>query len=490
MISRFKATALLSGSSLVSIFLSLVSAKVMASLLKPVGYGYYGLLQSFVGLVSLAVGIGMATGLVRLGAGAAQRDDSAALSGLRRGAWLILAGLSLLSLIVCAIFRTDVSRWALGSADHRGTILLLIIATFFTAAANVQSGVLNAYHRVRVLAKSSVLSSIIGTCCSITVVLIWRVQGAILATMAGAIVTCAVSAYFLHREVGPVRTSVTWHDSWKGVKSLLSFGGPYTASLLVSSGVQFALPMLILHMLGTESVGYYKAASAISVGYLGFLVTAMGQDYYPRVSAVAGQPRALASTVNEQHKLVMMLAAPVILGTLALVPYLVPLVYSAQFGPAVEILEWQLIGDLFKFSSWTMSFVILARCSSWVLLMTESTVGLTSIVATWFTVRIWGLQALGISFLISYVLYYIVVSVLIRREIAFVWTSENKRLIVEAIIAALIVRLMPMAGLAAWRTPVALGLALGSAVRALIWIRRQLSSDERVPVTEAVAQSA
>ena len=57
----------------------------------------------------------------------------------------------------------------------------------------------------------------------------------------------------------------------------------------------------------------------------------------------------------------MLLAVPMILGTLAVVPYLVPLVYTLKFRPTVEILEWQLIGDIFKFASWTMSFAILAR---------------------------------------------------------------------------------------------------------------------------------
>jgi PST family polysaccharide transporter len=251
-----------------------------------------------------------------------------------------------------------------------------------------------------------------------------------------------------------------------------------------------AMPMLVLHLLGAEAVGFYKAATAISVGYLGFLVTAMGQDYYPRVSAIADDPKALVSLVNDQHRLVMMLAGPLILGTLAIVPYLVPLVYSKQFGPTVEILEWQLIGDLFKFSSWTMSFVILARCRSSILLLTESTVGATTLVCTWLTVRLWGLPALGISFLASYVLYYLVVWILIRREIPFAWNSNNKRMMLAAVGAAFVVRIIPMTGFPELRTAAALCLSLAAGIYGLHGIWRELFRSEKAAVNNTVAQSA
>jgi PST family polysaccharide transporter len=244
--------------------------------------------------------------------------------------------------------------------------------------------------------------------------------------------------------------------------------------MIVGTGVQLVLPILVLHLLGTESVGYYKAATAISVSYLGFLATAMGQDFYPRVSAVKDQPRALVELINEQHRLVMILAVPMILGTLALVPYVVPIVYSRKFVPTVEILEWQLIGDLFKYSSWTMSFAILARCRSPVFLLTESIGGLANIVTLWLAVRWFGLPGLGISFLVSYIIYCAVVWVIIHREIHLVWTVSNKMMMLAAVAAALLVRIVPSTSFGNLRTPIALLLALAAGAWSLHAVRRDL----------------
>src|SRR5205085_6196082 len=62
----------------------------------------------------------------------------------------------------------------------------------------------------------------------------------------------------------------------------LHFGVPFTGSMLVGAGVQMLMPVLVLHALSRADVGFYRAAAAVAVNYLSFLLTAMGQDFYPR----------------------------------------------------------------------------------------------------------------------------------------------------------------------------------------------------------------
>ncbi len=471
--SIFRATAILSGSSLISLCVGLVSAKVLALILQPAGYGYYGLLQSFVGVATLVSGLGMATGMVRLGARAAARNEHAKMASLQSGAWLLFLGLGCASLSTIFIFRVTLSRWALGTPDHGWTIILMGVALLFTVAGNIQMGTLNAYHRVGALAKYAVVNTLGGALITIGAVVTWHSAGIVPAVIAGAIVTWAASRYFLHREVRRERVRQSRQEIFHSAWELLRFGGPFTTSVLVGAGVQLALPMVVVHLLNPESVGYYKAAAAISVGYLGFLVTAMGQDYYPRASAVSDQPEALVKLINDQHRLVMLIAAPIILGMLALVPIIVPIVYSAKFSPAVEILEWQLIGDLFKFSSWTIGFAILARCSTSVYFLTESIGGLATLLTTWLFVRWFGLSGLGISFLATYVIYYVAASVIIRREIPLTWTTGNKRMMIGGVMAALVVRILPYTRFSHFRTPIALVLAMAIGIPSLFILWRE-----------------
>lgn len=478
--SILRATAILSSTSLVSILVGLVSAKIWAVLLGPNGIGNMGLLQSLVGLAGLIAGMGIGVGIVRMGANALAREEHAQVDALHRAAWLLslmLGGLALLILIMC---RVPISRWMLGGPEHSGNVVLMGLALLFNLASGMQTSILNAYHRITALAKVAVLNSVIGTGVSLIPVWLWREQGIAPAIIAGSAAGLAISTYALRNEVARAVIHPTYHETLMAAKALLRFGVPYTASMLVGTGVQFALPALALHALGSESVGFYRAAVAVSVNYLGFLIYAMGQDYYPRVSAVSDDPLELVRLINQQHRLVMLVAGPIVLGTLAIAPYLIPIIYSPRFASAVSVLEWQLIGDLFKFSSWTMGTVILARSGSIVLFVVEFISGLNILIASWFGMRWFGLAGLGIAFLITYVVHYVVVWAICRKEINLFWSLESKIMMLWIVSAALSIRILPLVNLEHVRTPIALSIALVSAVGALYMIWQEVGGSKYV----------
>ncbi len=483
--SIFRATAILSGSSIASIVVSLGTAKVMALYLKPAGYGYYGLLQNFVVLASLATGVGMATGIVRLGAGAARANDLHVLAAIQHASWWLFAATGTVAFAFLVVFRARFSQWALGSTSHGTVIVIMTVPLLLTVAKNIYMGILNAYHHVGALARCAVFSSVFSAGLVIPMVLIFGLKGIVPAVTLDSFIACAVYRHFLRRTVGSIPVKPTAKDTANAAWSLLRFGGPYTASMLLGTGVQLALPMLVLHMLNAESVGYYRAATAISVGYLGFLVNAMTQDYYPRVSAAANKPAALVQLINEQHRLVMLAAVPMILGALALVPYLVPLLYSVQFQGSVDILEWQIIGDLFRFSAWTMSCVILARSKPSKYLLTEMIGGAASIGCTWMAVRWFGIAGLGLGFLLGYIIYYLGAWLMIKTELSMVWTPANRRAMLIGIGACLLIRALSVTPMAPWRTPIALALALviGIPNARIIWQEfRGTPKESPVPV--------
>lgn len=458
--SAFRATALLSGSSVFTILLSLASTKVLATVLGPNGYGYYGLLQSFLAVTALLAGMGMSTALVRCGAVAASTGDALESANLRAGAWAVSGLLCAVVLPLLILLRVPLSEWALGGKEHQWAVLLIGVSLCFTMGLNVQNGILNAYHRVEALAAYAMVNSIVNAAINIGAVAAWGQAGVAPAVLLGSVGSWGASRWFLNRNIPKAATPITLRGVIGAVRSLASFGIPFTASTVVGTGIQLGLPILVLHLVDTRGVAFYRAASAISVGYLGFLITAMGQDYYPRVSAVRNDVGKMVTLVHEQYRMVMLMSGPIILGTLALVPILVPIVFSRQFVPTVEILEWQLIGDIFKFSSWTISFAILARCAPSAYLISEMVGGGAMILNTWLGVKYLGIPGLGAGFLTAYAVYYLTVRLVLGRSLPFRETRENIVLMLSLLGAAFVIRMLPATPLAHFRTPIALGLAL------------------------------
>jgi antigen flippase len=469
--SIFRATAILGSVSVVNILCGLVSAKVSALILGPVGTGYMGLLQGLLGLAAMIAGMGIGVGLIRNGAKALAQDEPRQVAALRRGAWLLCGALGGLAFAAMIVLREPISRFMLGGPGHGGAVIAVGFALLLVLAGGIQNSILNAHHRVGDLARIGLWTSIVSV--GLNVLLIWRLGagGIVPALVASSAVAWAVSFYYLRAKLPGGRNDADRAEVSAAARALLRFGVPYTGSMMVGAGLLMILPVLVVHELGPAEVGFYRAASAISINYLGFLLTAMAQDYYPRISATQDDPQALGRLVNDQLRLVLLIGGPIILGMLALVPYMLPLVYSSKFAPAGELLEWQLIGDLFKFSSWTMSFVIMARAGSSVYFRIELFGGSTLLLCSWLGIHWLGLAGLGLAFALCSASYCAVCWFVLRRDFGLRWTAQNKFLFLIFAAAMLIVRVLPWLGHVELRLPVALALAamLGAMSAYAIW---------------------
>jgi O-antigen/teichoic acid export membrane protein len=280
----------------------------------------------------------------------------------------------------------------------------------------------------------------------------------------------------LQREAPLLAGGTTTRDVSAAASALLRFGLPFTASSLAGAGIQYVLPILVLRMAGVQSAGFYAAAAMIAVGYAGFFLNVLAQDYYPRVAAVRDRPADLVRLINAQHRVLMIAGMPVVLGLIALAHIVVPLIYSREFAPAVEVLEWQLTGDLLRFSSWVMSFVILARNGSATFLLTETLGGFTLLTASWFGLRWFGLPGIGMAFLVSSVVHNTVVTWIVRRDITLVWSSDNLRMIVAGFSAALIIRCTAVAGFSTLKTVVALAMFTAAVVNSVRLAHAELTT--------------
>ncbi len=448
--SALESTAILGFSSMVSIVAGLATSKLLALWVGPSGLGVLMLLQTTVGLVALPAGLGLAAGLVRSGAEAVSRHDDHTLRTLfRAAAWLIAAS-GATAAVGLVLFRSWVSTWIPGSASDSSLVPALAVALLFSLAGSLQNAWLNAHHRVRTLARSAIVAALLGGASSIGLVWILGMRGIVWSLIVAAAIGWAVPRYFVGREIGRLPHAQACGEIGKAAGKLLRFGIPYAGSMMVGAGMQLALPLVIVRSLGAEGVGYYRAASAIAVNSLAFLLAAMAQDYFPRVSAAASDTRCLVALANEQQRIVILVALPVVITVVVAAPVIVPLLYSSDFLPSSDLLQWLLIADLFKFSSWTLSYLILARCKSSIYFLLEALAGATLLVATTFGVRWFGVTGVGIGYLACYVVYYLAVWAVARSEIGFAWTWPNRGLMLAAIAAVLILRILSLTSRQSW----------------------------------------
>lgn len=411
MISPLRATAIVGMGTLVTLGASVVVAKALAIFIGPEGVGVYGLFNSVLGLAMLVAGLGMGTSMVRGIASALSASDHERVAAIRRGGVLLALAAGIIGALVLIGLRVPIAEAALGSADRASSMLMLALALLLHLLAGVELGVLNGYHRVRELTIAGATSAAIGGGITIASVAALGEDGIALAILGSALVAAVVAVLLRIRTVGRTPSS-SGLSIRMAARSLLRFGVPFTASQLVGTGAQLLIPVLILSQLGAAGVGYYRAAATIAIGYLAFLLTALAQDYYPRVASAAAID--LPSLIERRTRLVTAIAAPIIVAMLALSPLIVRLLYTDEFLPAADVLQWQLIGDLLKLPAWALSFVILARASSLRYLSLELIGGVALVAGILLLTPLLGGAGAGVAYLVMYVAYYFAAWVLIR----------------------------------------------------------------------------
>jgi len=460
--SALKATAMLGSSSLVTLVLGLVTAKVWARLIGPAGYGHIGLLSSTVTLISIVAELGLGTTIVRPTAVSIASDDRAEILAIWRSATLILLPLLAVIAIGMAIFRDTLAGFVLGQSGRASEILCVIVMLCFGVTANLRTGLLNAHHKVKALATMNIALNVVGTITALAFVVPLGTAGIAPSLAVSAAVRWVVVFVVLRQTTG--LTFPHARAKWQHVRALLKHGLPVTGSMVVGPGVQILLPVVILHLVGEGSVGQYQAANTIAITLIGFLLVSMGQDFYPRVSAVGDDLARLKTIAHDQHRLMLLLGLPLLLGIKWGSGWAVPLLLSPAFAPVIDILSWHLLGEMLRFSSVVFAYIVLARFSGLAFFGPALVNGIALYLGTVLLVPACGVQGVGMAFAITQAVYLVLVASLVRWR--FGWAFGGDGLLIAAGLLALVApNFLPRGGML--RFSVELSLALCAAAYSL-----------------------
>src|SRR4051812_2417442 len=184
-----KSSAIVGGSSVVGIAVSIVRAKAMAVLLGPSGVGLVGLYSSIGELTHSIAGMGINSSGVRQIAEAAGSGEVARIATtaavLRRTSMILgVAGAVLL-----VLFSRTVSQWTFGNGGFAGSVAVLGLAVWLRSVSDGQGALIQGMRRISDLARIGVLSAFFGAIVSVGLIYFLGENGVVPSLVAGAAIT-------------------------------------------------------------------------------------------------------------------------------------------------------------------------------------------------------------------------------------------------------------------------------------------------------------
>lgn len=461
-----RSSALIGGATVLNVAIGIVRTKAIALLVGPSGIGLLGVLSSIADVARSIAGCGVSSSGVRQIADAAANGDAASISrtvtALRRATLaLALAGGALMALLAAPI-----TIFTFGDARQAGAVAMLALAVALRVVSDSQGALLQGLRRIGDLARINVFGAALGTAAAIAFVAALGEAGIAPALVALAAASLAVSWWYA-RQVRVTPASLLGGE----VRQLLALGTAFMGSGLLTLGAAFVVRLFVLRQAGLEAAGLYQAAWTLGGLYVGFVLQAMGADFYPRLVGAIGSPVQANRLVNEQAQVSLLLAGPGVLATLTLASPVIALFYSSEFLAAVELLRWVVLGMALRVITWPLGYIIVASNRRALFFGADLAWTLVNVGLSWWCLRVFGLDGAGIAFFGSYVFHGFMVYAIARRLTGFRWSQENARL------GALFVASIGLVFIGFAALPHAVALAAGAlvTVASSAWALRRLA---------------
>lgn len=443
-----KSSSITGGASVINIVIGLVRTKVLAMLLGPMGLGLVSLYAGIITTATSVATMGVNVVGTRQIAEAIGHEDIRALAVARRAMFWGSLLLACVGALVVWALREVLAIYVLGGSEHASIVGWMALGVALSVSAASQGALIQGMRRIGDMARRSVYGSILNTVLGIALLWQWGAAGLVAFVLIGPLVNFLLGYWYVLRLPKVKYRDISLQEMAHQWQTLLRLGIPFMGAGLVGMLVQLWIRVKVGSTLGAESLGYFQAAWTISMQYIGFVLAAMGADYYPRLTGIIHDHNAASRLVNEQTEIALLLSAPIFIAMISLTPWVVHLLYTSAFMPAVNVLRWQILGDIFKVAGWPLGFVILAVGDGNKFFWTESFMMLlmggliAGLVATI------GLQITGIAFLVMYIVYLPVVYLLAKRRIGFQWSGAVVRLL--TVIFAICVSIGMLASMSRW----------------------------------------
>lgn len=418
-----KATSLFGGVQLFQIVISVIRSKFVAVLLGPAGMGIVGLLTATTALVAGLTNFGLGTSAVKNISEANVADDRSRIATvivvLRRLVWIT----GILGALVTLLFSPWLSQFTFGNREYTLAFVWISITLLLNQLSTGEMVLLQGLRKLQQLAKANVYGSLASLVITIPLYYRFGVRGIVPVIIITASATLVFTWYFT-RNIETGKKVVSYSTILTEGKSMMVMGFMISMSGLISLVVAYLIRIFINRTGDVADVGYYSAGFTIINTYVGMVFTAMGIDYYPRLSLVATDDKKCKEQINQQSEIALLILAPILIGFLVFLNWAIILLYSNQFLVITGMIYWATLGIFFKALSWAIAFMFLAKGAAKLFFVNELASSVYGLGFNILGYHMAELTGLGISFLAGYLLYFIQVYTIAKIKFRFSFHSS------------------------------------------------------------------
>ena len=187
--------------------------------------------------------------------------------------------------------------------------------------------------------------------------------------------------------------------------------------VIFSKAVDFMIRQYAINEFPVDETGFWQSVVRISDLYLMGFVAILSMVYYPKVSAIIKIEDQLKEYVKSFFWKITSIAAVVLIFVYLFRVQILILFFDPNFVYAEYLFPFQLIGDLFKMSSWILSFLLLAQSRTRLFIISQFVFAIIFVAITYYLSSLNGIEGFPQAYAYKNSLYLLFVFWVYRKLI-------------------------------------------------------------------------
>ena len=394
--------SLTSVSTLVKMVTGFVSMKVVASIIGPAGVAMLGQLSNFTTIVLRFASGGINNGITKYVSEYKHKNNQLAL--YLSNALRIVSICSLVIGLTILVFHRGLSKIIMLSDEYGYVFIIFGITVLMYALNDMLLSILNGLKEFQRYVKISIANSIVGLVFTVFFVLKFGLKGALISMVTYQSVMLFVTIWMVRKLPWLTYEFFKEKISRPIVRQYFQFSIMTLVSTACVPVSQLLLRTNVISMLSVEQAGWWEGMNRISHMYLMVITSSFGVYYLPRLSEIKNK-YGLKREILKSYAVVIPL---LIVGFSIIYIFrhlIIRILFSPEFYPMEKLFIWQLMGDIFKISSWLLSFLMLAKAKTKLFVITEFSSSAIYLLLGFLLVKINGIIGLTQAYMINYILY-------------------------------------------------------------------------------------
>ena len=388
--------------------------KILAVYVGPSGYAAIGQFQNFIQMVTTFAGSAINTAVIKYTA--EYHEDESKQRAIWKTAGSIVFLFSVIFSLLILIFQKQLSVYIFQTVEYQSVFVWFALFLVFFNFNTLFLAILNGKKEILRLVIANIAGSVFSLIITGILAIKFQLYGALVALSIYQSVAFLVTLFLCYK-ANWFKFSYLFGKIDKVIaKKFAAFALMALVSALCVPLSQIVIRSYLTHEFGLNYAGYWEAMVRLSAAYLMLVTTTLGVYYLPRLSELSNI-HDIKKEVYLGYKFIFPLA--IVGGFLVYVlrDWVIELLFSPSFLPMRDLFLWQMIGDALKIGSWILAYLMLSKAMTKLFITTEIIFSLSLIILTYISTYIFGFEGVTIAYLVNYAMYWIVMSVLVFKQL-------------------------------------------------------------------------